>query len=253
MSDSTTEKLHAILAAMRSDATHRRAESAGGRDRLHPFVTISREAGAGGWSLCEQLVDRLHDADPGQRRWTGWDRELLDKVARDTNLPREVVEELDERSVSWIEDFFGNLSFSDPTQMVSGPRVYRRVFETIRALAIAGRTVIVGRGGVYITSDFPNGLHVRLIAPFEYRVENLASRQGLSQRQAKEEVQRIDRRRNAFYRQYWSDRVRSPYAFSVTFNTARLSDEQLVEGVVAMVPQASASRAEAGGSAPARG
>ena len=40
----------------------------------------------------------------------------------------------------------------------------------VRALAEVGRVIIVGRGGVFITRDLPGGIHVRLVAPREWRV-----------------------------------------------------------------------------------
>ena len=38
-----------------------------GRHTAEPFVTISRESGAGGVALAERLVEHLNHVDPGER------------------------------------------------------------------------------------------------------------------------------------------------------------------------------------------
>ena len=70
-------------------------------------------------------------------------------------------------------------------------KVYRRVASTIRALAGAGRAVIVGRGGAFITADLAAGIHVRIVAPAEFRVREMARRLGISADAAADVVREI--------------------------------------------------------------
>jgi hypothetical protein len=124
-----------------------------------PFVTIAREAGAGGRSLSHALADALNQRDD-TTRWRAFDRELVEKVAADHQISETLVESLEKKTRSWLDEL-----------LVSGPEssfgVYRRVAATIRALAEVGGAVIVGRGGVFVTEGLPGGIHIRLVAPLE--------------------------------------------------------------------------------------
>src|SRR5687768_14561006 len=68
------------------------------------FVTVSRQAGAGGRTFAARLVDRLNEGCPGSRPWAAWDRELVEKVAAENHIPASVVEQLDRRPRSPLED-----------------------------------------------------------------------------------------------------------------------------------------------------
>lgn len=62
---------------------------------------------------------------------------------------------------------------------------------TIRALAISGRAVIVGRGGVFLTAGMPGGIHLRIVAPVRHRITHMAERDGISQEAAAEKVAEV--------------------------------------------------------------
>src|SRR3954467_2537422 len=59
-----------------------------------PFVTISRQAGAGGRSLAEKLAQRLtllDPAKPNEPAWAAWDHQLIEKCAKDYGIDQAVV------------------------------------------------------------------------------------------------------------------------------------------------------------------
>ena len=239
MSEARTEQLvRAVSAAIRTEGVRRGSPERAAPSAREPFVTISREAGTGGEELCERLVARLNQLDPDERPWEGWDRQLVEKVASDHRLSRRLVEDLDERTRSWIENLFASPRGDPGHVAVTEPRVYRGVVETIRALASAGRVVIVGRGGVYIARDLKPALHVRLEAPSADRVAAYARRHAVSEKQAQRQAREIDRRRAAFFRRYWPNHVGSPFAFGLTLNTAAVGQDQAVEGIAHMVLRA---------------
>lgn len=202
-----------------------------------PFITVSRQAGAGGNTLKEKLARRLGAIDKADPPWSGFDQELVAKVAEDHDLSSPLLETLDEANHSYVNELLRatfNLGSSkpEPTELT----VYRRVAKTVRALANAGRTIIVGRGGVFITSDLPGGVHIYLVAPLEYRVELTRKNRGLSYDDAAEWVRRVDENREAFYRRHWPQREVQPEAFHVTFNTAANDDDDMVEAILPLIP-----------------
>ncbi|MEE9211084.1 MAG: cytidylate kinase-like family protein [Phycisphaeraceae bacterium] len=199
-----------------------------------PYVTISRQAGAGGRTLAQQLQSKLNELDRADPPWMAFDRELVEKVAQDHRISKTLVEMVEDASHSWLKDMLTGLSFSgrnEPTEIM----VYRRVAATVRALAQAGRAILVGRGSVYITHDIPGGVHVRLVAPFEHRVAHMAELEGVSDHDAAERVREIDHNRQVFYKRHWPGKSQSSEAFTITLNTAQVSDDALVEAILPLV------------------
>lgn len=226
--------IHSVFAAIRTVPVPLHEAAMGASYSKPPFITISREGGAGGRSIGQQLVERLNKIDPGTIPWTLWDKELVEKVASDHHLEKELVASLGEGGRSWMQDFLAGLSSDiDATET----RIYQGVATTIRALAHQGRVVIVGRGGVYITRNIPNGIHLRLVAPFEHRAQFMARQLKLSYDAAAEHVRQLDHARQAFYRRYWPREVLDHESFTLTLNTAMIDEQCAVECVLPLVKQ----------------
>jgi len=223
-------RLTPILASVRSHVHTIRDHPQTG-ENPQPFITISREAGAGGRTLMTRLVDRLYELDPGEPHWSGFDKELVEKVADDHHIHKTLVSLLGEQCHSWLYDVFAGLS-AQTTEI----QVYRRVAETIRALAQGGRIVIVGRGGVFITQNMPMGVHILVVAPLEHRIEQMARLMDTDTKSAASEVHRIDQNRASFYKRYWPNTPPSPSVFTATFNSAAVSETKMVEAILPLIP-----------------
>lgn len=196
-----------------------------------PFVTLSRQAGAGAMSLLPHLVQRLTLTDPEGQPWEGYDRELVEKVAHDHDIHASLVERLEQESHSWLDDFLAGLAPSRMNQTEIA--VERRVAETIRGLARRGRAVIVGRGGVFITRDMPEGVHVHLVAPLRDRIDRLARQRDLTRAEAEAEIDRIDTNRTAFYKRHFPLQPFGPELFTLTLNTSAFNDEGMADQILA--------------------
>lgn len=197
-----------------------------------PFVTISRQGGAGGRTFGQLLVNRLNTLDPGEEPWTLWDRQLVEKIAEDHKIARELVESLGETSRSWFEDFLAALSVQgDETEA----RIYQVVATAIRAMAQKGRVVIVGRGGVYITRNLPGGVHLRLVAPVEYRAKHMAEQLQMSYEAALAHVHQLDRQREIFYHRYWPKQVVGVEAFTLTINMSMVGEDRAVDSAIPLI------------------
>ena len=227
----------ALLGAVKSAALAEGHEHSGITPRTIPFVTISRQAGAGGHSLAMQLVAMMTGLDapgPTEAPWAVWDHELVAKVARDHGLDEATVATLEEGHHPWFADLLAGLVGQDPSKPDEF-QVYKRVAAAIRGLARLGRAIIVGRGGAFITRDLPGGIHIRLIAQRAVRVAHMANLLKITETEAARQVDQIDHDREAFYRRYWPSASLSPERFTLTINTAGLSETTLAEIVKPLI------------------
>jgi hypothetical protein len=140
-----------------------------------------------------------------------------------------------------FQDFLASLSAKNDAADLDEFQVYRRVAGAVRALARAGRAIIVGRGGVYAASDLPGGVHIRLVAPLQGRVRHMARVLNFTEVAAAREVRRLDRYRETFHRRYWPDHALLPEIFTLTLNSAQVEVAQMVECIVPLIPQSPAT------------
>lgn len=241
MSQAPSGAISSVLAAIKATPIALRHVDAGQRETFVPFVTISRQGGAGGHTIGQLLVTRLNELDPSERPWTLWDRQLVEKIVADHNVERDLVEHLGESNRTWMEDFLAGLAF-DVGQTEA--RVYQYVATTMRALAHQGRVVLVGRGSVYITRHMPGGVHLRLVAPVEFRVSAMAKQLNMTMEAAAAHVHQLDKMRDAFYRRYWPRQVVANEAFSLTINTAMVDETRAVECALPLILPKAKSEAQ---------
>ena len=139
------------------------------RKDVRRAVTISRQAGCGALVVAEKLADYLQEHS--RRRacpWTVFDRNLMDKVLEDHNLPTRLAKFLPEDRVSQMEDILADVFEVHPPVQT----VIHQTAETMLRLAGLGNVILIGCGGNVITARLPHVLHVRLVAPLEKRVEH---------------------------------------------------------------------------------
>jgi cytidylate kinase len=204
-----------------------------------PYVTISRESGAGGREVGEALARLL--TEPGSDApWKCYDRELVDEIIRDHNLSEELRSSLEEEQISRLDDWVSSVIEHKPPQVVLAEKTAR----TVRSLALHGHAVILGRGGGIVTRDLPYGLHVRLIAPKAVR---LSRKQEQAQQQGKElhevDLDRIDAARAAYVRSYWGADQTDPHNYDLVLNTHCLGIEACANLIAGMVRECAEHRA----------
>ncbi len=213
-----------------SAATHR------GRP---PFITISRQFGAGGRTLAEGIIEAFekHRDEEVFRDWQIFDRALCEFVADDPNLNVKLRELLDESSLNAVEDVIATALGRSPQR-----EVHRKVNETIRSLAVLGKSIIVGRGAASATRDLGTGFHIRLVAPESLRIERQAQVLG----QGIDEVTRIvrerDRNRTDLVSRMTGEDIEDPLLYDVVWNTESTPNEVIVESIVAWVKHLRSAR-----------
>jgi cytidylate kinase len=196
-----------------------RAQERAKRNAL-PVITICREPGSGGALVAKGIADRL-----GLHLF---DREIIDQMVLSTQVSTRLIETLDERALSVMQDWISTLIFEKhlwPDQYL------RHLMKVIGTIGKHGRAVIVGRGANFILP--PNDkLRIRIVAPFETRVFNVARDFGVPVSEARRRVLKTESDRRAFIHNYFHADVADPHNYDLVFNTARLSIEETVDAVV---------------------
>jgi cytidylate kinase len=190
-----------------------------------PFVAISRQYGCGGFSLGLLLLDLLNDEAEEGKSWHIYHKEILDNLAGETGVALEIIERERRAKPGLLKNFFRTIS-GQKERVPSGMEIRNRMTSLIRELAIDGHAILVGQGAAAATADIPNGISVRLEAPIDWRVKQIAFREGLTETQAKihinEETERREYLRKIYERKY----PRKP-AFNLTFDASVFSLSQI--------------------------
>ena len=96
---------------------------------------------------------------------------------------------------------------------------------TIQKLALKGNVILVGRGAAAITAKLPHVLHVRLVAPFEQRVQHFEVYYHIDEKDALRLVRERDEARRRYVRQFGTD-VDDPANYALVINTGQISFEE---------------------------
>lgn len=218
------------IALYRSYDTRSGQEKRAGRGKAGklicgPYLLISREKGAGGSAVAHLAGQRLG--------WQVFDKEIVDSIAQNTNVRRELIESVDERYWSTIEEMVGEVL---QPQSIENASYQTHLREVLLTLGHQGDVVIVGRGAQYILpSQF--GLRVRLVAQVEERIRRIASRNKLSLDAARAEVERSDRDRAKLARREHGQEWANSLSYDLIINTTELTIEAATEVVITAVRQ----------------
>lgn len=126
-----------------------------------------------------------------------------------------------------LVSFFRSLS---KERIPSGQTIRRRITTIMRGLAIEGHAIMIGQGAAGATQDLPGGLRVRLEAPLDWRVKQVAFREGLSETQAKLRIQAMEREREYLQKLYIAKSYRKP--FSLVYDCSAFSLTQIAQQMV---------------------
>ena len=210
----------------------RRAEKQQPRRGVLPFITISRETGAGGQSLARAILAEFerHPGEPTLQGWSSFDNELCEAIVSDPELNVSLTELVTEDYRTKSEDFVSVLlgkSFQEDVQ--------QKISVTLRELALVGKAILVGRGGSCITRDLAPGVHIRLVAPRDARVERMMKLFSISEEEAVRRVDQQDRSRAKMVKSRFKRDIDDPLLYDAIWNTDRVSMEVLARCVLEMV------------------
>jgi cytidylate kinase len=185
-----------------------------------PFITVSREPGSGGKLIARRLSEHLN--------FKFYYKEIIDRMSKNRETANEYLEHYDEKELGFIDDF--TTSIIHP-YLISRDHFVKELIKYTSHLALRGRCVILGRGANFFT-DHRFGFHVRITAPFEYRVEKTMKYEKLSRPKASERVREVSRARKHFVEKYFSTHIDNSEYYDLVLNRAYYSIEDTVAIII---------------------
>jgi hypothetical protein len=179
-------------------------------------VTLSRQAGAGAHLVAEQLIEMLEKRvrDPSHP-WMLFDRDLVERVLTDHDLPGGLARFMPEDRVSEVSDTLDGLFGLRPSSWT----LVRKTADTILHLAQRGNVVVIGRGANIITRKLDSVLHVRLVGSPAKRINYLRAVKRLSAQEASAYVHDQDLGRKRYVKKYFGEDIDDPLLYHLVINT----------------------------------
>ena len=191
-----------------------------------PSITLSREFGCEGYPLALRLKELLDEVSC--LPWTVFDKALVDKVASDERVSRELLTHLGNESHAQdvLRAHFGFLTHDD---------AYAKVVKHLVQIAMAGCAIIVGRGGAVACQDLTNCFHFRLVGSFDFRVRTIARRLEMPLPEAEELVRRQSKLRERFISECLHTDITSTRWYDAVFNNERQRVESIAQACLRII------------------
>jgi cytidylate kinase len=198
-----------------------RMKSSTKQDSLNEIsvITVSREPGSGGKLIAQKIADKL-----------GFDlfhREVIHEMAESAQAKKMLLETLDEKGLSVIEDLISSLVYD---RYLWPDEYLKHLMKVVGTIGKHGRAVIMGRGANFILQK-ERVLRIRVIAPLERRIQNVMKEYGSSEVETRRRVLRTESDRMSFIRKYFNTSITDPMNYDLIINTDTMSLDMAVKAV----------------------
>ena len=192
-------------------------------------ITISRQLGAGGAFVGQQLASRLNIFFA--------DRDIVRYAANRLSTFEENLESREERLLSFWHSLLKTLPQKDVLTVpaVASALEYtdQELFDTkaeiIKKIVHEKSAVILGRCGHYILRDEPNHISVFLHADQEFRINRIQKLYNLQNDEATKMVEKSDKERAAYCKTFTHKEWMNATNYDLSIDTSKVTLEQAVE------------------------
>ena len=183
----------------------------------HPLaITISRQSGSGAHCVAICLADYLQTRTPQKAGlWTVYDKNLVERVLEDHNLPSRMAGSMPEDRIPELTDALDELFGVHPPVWT----FVQQTAETILHLADRGNVILIGRGAHVITRGLGYVFHVRLVGSLESRIGHVQETRGVGRKEALAQIRREDRGRRRYLKKYFGKDIDDPLSYHLVINT----------------------------------
>jgi cytidylate kinase len=196
-----------------------------------PVITISRLTGCDARQVAAIVADNLNRKF-GTTKWKWVDKDIIYAIAKELNT-----------NTLRVENFYKGIELSNISEMimafsggfVSDLRVKKAIRDVVLSMCKEGHIILVGRGGVSIAHEIADALHIRLIAPFYWRVENVMKKKEMNLETAEKYVVDTDEKRFNLIHTFLDKKpLNIDYLFDANINRSAFTIEDIAELIVSM-------------------
>ena len=200
-------------------------------DEDGPVITLSRLTGCDARQIAAILVDDLN-LKFGTTKWKWVDKDIIYAIAKELNT-----------DTQRVENFYKGIELSNISEMimafsggfVSDLRVKKAIKDIVLSMCKEGFIILVGRGGVSIAHEISDSLHIRLIAPFYWRVENVMKKKQMDIETAEEYVVDTDEKRLILIQNFLDKKpLNIDYLFDATLNRSSFTLQEISELILTL-------------------
>jgi cytidylate kinase len=193
------------------------------------IITISRSYGAGGRAVGKNLAQKLGIPY--------YDTEVLTEAAKKSGIDQEYLEFSDEKTASHLMMYSAVASAGIQTQELETLRkvAEQAQHDIIESIASEGSCVIVGRRADQILKKDHNLLRVFITMPIAERTRLVSERDGLSQKDAKRKIMRVDKERADYYNAVADTEWGTPENYDICMDLGNIGTENAVNILLQMV------------------
>ena len=193
------------------------------------IITIAREFGSGGRELGKRIAQELKIAY--------YDKEILEEIAKKTDLAFEYVEQIVEKKpIIYYPITIGN-TFSLSGDMISKNQnnIYAEQMNVIRELASKSDCVIVGRCADYILKDM-NPFRIFVYSTIESKIKRCREKEvvnkDITDKALRKQIIEINKHRKKYYEFYTSQKWNDINNYDLCINTSNKNIKEVVNNIV---------------------
>jgi len=194
------------------------------------IITVEREYGCGAAAIAAHLAERMG--------WKLWDHSLTEEIAKIAKVDCGAVQKHEERvdsrfyrlsKVFWRGSYERALPVGESDIFDADCMVF--TMEQITAkIAQEGNAVVVGRGSPFFLRERADTFRVFLYAPRPEKIRRLLA-SGMSEDEAGESVDTVDRERMAFIKHYFNADWPTRALYHMMINT-EIGDELVIATIL---------------------
>lgn len=200
-----------------------------------PAITVSCECGCSGNIFADKLLSKIEAYHKTKNKTSSWRRvshEIIENAAKELNCSAKDLQYVfkfeQKNAFDEILDAFSEKYYK------SDRKIRKTIKQVIRNFAVDGHVIIVGRGGVIISNDIKDSFHIRMVAPLEWRIQNIMKKKNFSFDKAKAYVMDFDRKRQYLKNQFAGKKT-DDSIYDIIFNAASLNCDEIVDIVMKII------------------
>lgn len=196
-----------------------------------PVITISGDPGSGGAIIAESIAQRME--------YRLYAKNILTAMANKADVKEAMLEEIEKRRPSEIEDFIRSILPKDG--YVYKGDYFENLKETVSNLAMIGKAVFVGRGANFIIPK-EKRFALRVVAPLDNRIKNIASFYDCPLEEAENRITNRESKRKTFIKNNFREDIDDHIHYDLTLNTERMDLLTCTEIVIGAIRGSQANR-----------